>query len=314
MTPDDLDPLSRLAIHHGSDKFGGHLHTPVYHRLFGHLRDRPVRLLEIGIGGYDVPEAGGASLHMWAAYFPAGRIVGLDIAPKMLDMPANVVMVHGSQADEALLRRLSEDHGPFDIVIDDGSHQVPHVLGSFRCLYPLLAPDGMYVVEDTQTAFHPDAGGNPSGRSTIYDLADRLTRDMHRPEGFVPPDGTGDFGAITASVAFHRNMIVFTRGENTYPSNHGLNLDHPEVRAVWQAMEQEAARNPGPRDSLTRIDMCIWGRRPDQAARLALAAARQWPGDAELLSELIRMMAWAGQGAARAALEGRLGALRASQT
>ena len=68
----DIDPLTALAIRHGTDKWGPHFYTPVYHELFAHLRDAAVRLLEIGIGGYGYQTVGGASLRMWADYFPRG--------------------------------------------------------------------------------------------------------------------------------------------------------------------------------------------------------------------------------------------------
>jgi len=310
VTPDDLDPLSRLAIRHGSDKFGGHLYTPIYHRLFQHLRDRPVRLLEIGVGGYAVPEAGGSSLRMWAEYFPAGRIVGLDFHPKRLHLSPRVTIVQGSQNDENLLRGIVAAHGPFDIVIDDGSHHVAGVLTSFRCLYRLLPPGGVYIVEDTQTAFTTKFGGESSGRGTIYDLANHLVRAMHAQEGFRAADGdpmaADAYGAITEAVAFHRNMIVFTRGVNTYPSNHRLDFRHEEVQAVYRCIAEEAARNPGPRDSLSRIDMCMLGGRSDEAARLALASAEAWPEDVAMLAELVRMIQPTGQGEASAALRERL--------
>src|ERR1700754_3628667 len=83
---EEIDPLTRLAIRHGTDKWGAHFYTPVYHQLFAHLRDKPVRLLEIGIGGYQFAKLGGASLAMWADYFPSGRILGIDVFKKNLDL------------------------------------------------------------------------------------------------------------------------------------------------------------------------------------------------------------------------------------
>jgi hypothetical protein len=299
MTADELDPLSRLAIRHGSDKFGGHVYTPIYHRLFNHLRDRPIRLLEIGVGGYTTPEAGGSSLRMWADYFPAARIVGLDVHPKQLNISPRVTTIQGSQTNQDQLRQVVAEHGPFDIVIDDGSHQVDHVLASFRCLYPLLPTGGVYVVEDTQTSFNPDLGGEVSGRGTIYDLADGVVRAMQVAEGFHfaygDTMGAQPYGAITESVAQFRNIVAFTRGNNTYPSNHGLDLANVQAQAVYRCMAEEAARNPGPRDSLSRIDMCVWAGQGEEAARLALAAAEAWPEDVGLLADLARMMATAGR-------------------
>ncbi|MBV8508817.1 MAG: hypothetical protein JO289_01505, partial [Xanthobacteraceae bacterium] len=41
---DHIDPLTRLAIRHGTDKWGPHFYTPIYHELLAPLRDRPVKL------------------------------------------------------------------------------------------------------------------------------------------------------------------------------------------------------------------------------------------------------------------------------
>ena len=69
--------LDRLALLHGADKFGVHAYTPHYHSRFASLRDRELTVLEMGIGGYADPHAGGAS-RMWRDYFPRAQIHGLD--------------------------------------------------------------------------------------------------------------------------------------------------------------------------------------------------------------------------------------------
>jgi hypothetical protein len=296
MVPENLDPLSRLAIRFGSDKFGAHLYTPTYHRMFGHLRDQPLRVLEVGIGGYDTLKAGGSSLRMWAEYFPSARIVGLDISPKDLALPRRVTVVTGSQTDELLLQRLLDEHGPFDIVIDDGSHIVPHVLQTFRFLYPRLNPGAIYVVEDSQTSFMPFVGGHPDGQNTIFSLANAVVLSMHKREGHsVPADQpeVAAFGEMTTGVRVYRNLIVFERGDNTYPSNMAFSLADNQVGRVFALIEREAEDDPSPRGWISRIDMAIWGGDKQLAADLALRAAAANPGDVEVLAELVRLMEWA---------------------
>ncbi|GAB0114742.1 O-methyltransferase [Acidisoma sp. C75] len=310
---DRLDPLSRAAIRHGSDKFGAHLYTSFYDRLFRHLRDKAINILEIGVGGYDTALAGGSSLWMWAEYFPYARIVGLDYAAKTINVSPRVTIIQGSQVDIPLLDRIVAEHGPFDIIIDDGSHNVQHVDQSFRALYPRLSARGIYVVEDTQTAFIEGAGGRPNGADTIFDLAHKIALAMHSREGFA---GTGDpdldyFGNMTEQVTVIRNAVAFHRGDNSYPSNLRFSLDHPASARIYQTIEDEAARNPAPRSSLSRIDMNIWAGRADAAERLALAAAKDFPDDIHLLSELARMMTWAGKTETSADLQRRLDALLA---
>lgn len=155
-----IDPLTRLAVLHGTDKFGAHDYTPVYHAHFHAMRDSPLRLLEIGVGGYDNPDSGGNSLAMWRDYFPNAQIVGFDISEKRLDLGPRVTILQGSQIDAKFLKKLVADHGPFDIIVDDGSHLNDHVWRTFDLLFPAVVPGGIYCVEDVQTAFFPDFGGS----------------------------------------------------------------------------------------------------------------------------------------------------------
>ncbi|RYG92322.1 tetratricopeptide repeat protein [Loktanella sp. IMCC34160] len=155
-----IDPLSKLAIRHGTDKFGYHDYTPNYHKLFQHLRDQPIRLLEIGVGGYQDADRGGQSLATWRDYFPNAEITGIDIQKKTLDLGPRVKILQGSQVDPEFLKQVVAERGPFDIIIDDGSHQNAHVVESFGYLWPDLTPGGIYVAEDVQTSFMPRFGGS----------------------------------------------------------------------------------------------------------------------------------------------------------
>jgi hypothetical protein len=84
---------------------GVHFYTPVYHVLFRHLRDRPIRLFEIGVGGYDLQTSGGASLAMWAEYFANGLVTGIDVAEKRLTLDPRVRVYRGSQDDSTFLKK-----------------------------------------------------------------------------------------------------------------------------------------------------------------------------------------------------------------
>ena len=63
------------------------------------------------------------------------------------------------QTDKHSLARLSEEFGGFDIIIHDGSHINEHVIETFKWIFPLLRPNGIYAIEDTQTAYWPTWGG-----------------------------------------------------------------------------------------------------------------------------------------------------------
>lgn len=155
--------LDALAVLYQTDK-APHLHGYTAH--YGHhlkgRRRRIRRALEIGIGGFAGPESGGASLRMWRDWLPRATVYGLDIEPKSIDEP-RIVTLLGDQGDAAGLDELGARYGPFDLIIDDGSHKNAHVRCAFGALWPHLAPGGYYVIEDIVTAYYPDMGGGPAG-------------------------------------------------------------------------------------------------------------------------------------------------------
>lgn len=155
-----IDRLTELTIIHGSDKFGYHDYSPNYYHLFKHLKNKPIKLLEIGVGGYADADRGGESLRVWRDFFPKAHIVGIDIQTKELDLGPRVTILKGSQVDAKFLDQVVAEHGPFDIIIDDGSHRNEQIVASFEMLFPTLNADGIYVAEDVQTAFFPRFGGS----------------------------------------------------------------------------------------------------------------------------------------------------------
>jgi hypothetical protein len=145
--------LTELAQRYGSDKWGLHRYTPHYEDHFRHHRDKAVSLLEIGIGGHDRPDAGGASMRMWRQYFPRGQIYGIDVFDKSALDGSRLWTFRGHQGDESFLGKVLEETGPLDVIIDDGSHINRDVLTSFHYLFPRLRTGGVYVIEDLQTAY-----------------------------------------------------------------------------------------------------------------------------------------------------------------
>lgn len=210
--------LNHLAVLFGSDKWGGHWYTPHYQRYFEPYREQPVRILEIGVGGYDHPNAGGESLRMWRNYFRRGLVYGLDIFVKTGHDDVRLKVLQGDQGDPQFLDSLARRYGPFDIVIDDGSHISGHILTSFKALFPHLRPGGMYVVEDLLTAYWPRWGGDdaPVAQYQTMEMIKSLLDDLHHQEqlrdGGYQPSMTE---LLVTGVHVHHNMAVIEKGLNT---------------------------------------------------------------------------------------------------
>ena len=74
----------------------------------------------------------------------------------------------GSSGNPSDLQKCAEKFGPFDIIIDDASHQVAHVMAAYRYWFPskYLNYGGVYVMEDLQTHF----AGLYTGRHRRYSM------------------------------------------------------------------------------------------------------------------------------------------------
>ena len=223
-----LDLIAALC---GTDKFGLHHYTPVYEALARPLRRRPVALLELGVGGYG-HGLGGESLLMWAAYFGKGRIYGIDIEDKSALSGGRIKVFQCSQTDRERLTALAREIGPFEFVIDDGSHVNAHQIESFRILWPFVKGGGWYVVEDVQTSYWPSYGGAMPGTprhgascmSFFKSLADSVNEcEFLEPPGFQTEPAIGH-------IAFHHNMIVLKKDESRRTSN--VPLGNEKVRAA----------------------------------------------------------------------------------
>ena len=227
--PKPRPSLTELAQKHKTDKWGTHRYTPHYEASLKHLRDESFTLLEIGIGGFKTEGSGGNSLRMWRDFFPNATIVGLDIIDKSYVAGGRVEVYTGDQTDAELLQRIVDDHPDLKVVIDDGSHVSAHILASFKTLFPLLPMDGIYAIEDTQTSYWPDWGGqvDPEATGTSMHLVKKL--DPRPQLRGVPGRG------LRADLHRHprhrdprwHNMVVIEKGANHEGSNRDRVHDRP---------------------------------------------------------------------------------------
>lgn len=104
-----------------------------------------------------------------------------------------------------------EEFGQFDIVLDDGSHQMDDIRASFECLYPALSKNGVYVVEDLHTAYWPEYGGGLDMPDSFITLSKRFIDDLNadHSRGAVQPSFMTRF---TFSISYYDSVIVFQRG------------------------------------------------------------------------------------------------------
>lgn len=128
-----------------------HGYTNYYHYYFKKIRNEKITLLEIGVGG-------GGCLNMFLDYFPNSTIYGIDNNPEYEKYENDRIKIRiGDQKDISFLDSVKEEINHFsngaDIIIDDGGHFMDQQIITFKNLYPLVKPNGVYVVEDLFTSY-----------------------------------------------------------------------------------------------------------------------------------------------------------------
>ncbi len=174
--------LAWLTAFYGADKrVGDHSYVAPYDAHFNGRRKSVRKVIEIGIGGYDNPNKGGASLRVWRRYFPNAEVIGVDLHRKCF-RGKRITVERCDQGNSEQMASLAERHGPFDIVIDDGSHIGRYTIATFRALFSALSADGIYVIEDLHTSYDEAFEGGPprlpgTGIALVKHLLDALQFD-----------------------------------------------------------------------------------------------------------------------------------------
>lgn len=147
-----LTELADLYLTDKGTKFDGcHNFTSVYNQILEPISNKAMNILEIGIFE-------GASAKMWRDYFPNSIIYCCDIHTSYVKSLENedrivpFIMDQGSRNE--LTSKPKSLNMEFDIIIDDGSHQMNHQQLSFGILFKYLKSGGYYIIEDLHTSLN----------------------------------------------------------------------------------------------------------------------------------------------------------------
>lgn len=188
-----METLDQIAERCGTDKattFSGRpgcCFAPHYDFIFEPLRDRSIRLLEIGV-------AGGASIRTWLDYFLRAEIVGVDIGDSLFRADRFTYVV-GDQSSRQFWTKFLSEHSAFDIIIDDGGHQNEQVVTAFDCLWPHVNKGGFYAVENL-----------PIARGTGL-VSPGWPEHMDWVKSKMPFDFDSEFDALH----FFRELVIFRK-------------------------------------------------------------------------------------------------------
>lgn len=129
---------------HTSDKHNSHTYLHVYENLFKRFKDKPIKLLEIGLYKGD-------SLNLWSEYFhESSSIYGLDLDVSQINVKLhdNVLVTQNDAYSVNTIELLKLQEIKFDIIIDDGPHTVEQQIFFMKNYFDFLNKDGILILED----------------------------------------------------------------------------------------------------------------------------------------------------------------------
>ncbi len=180
-------------------------YIPLYDFYFSKYRNKPIRFLEIGVQG-------GGSLCMWRKWFGNDAIIfGIDIDPncKKHDGVDGQVRI-GSQTNTQFLKSVIEEMGGVDLVLDDGSHNMPDIKTSIDFLFPLLNDSGLYMVEDLHTSYWERHGGGYHSKDNFSNFVKETNDDIHHwyhHKPLIHPN----ISQFCSGIHIHDSIVVFEK-------------------------------------------------------------------------------------------------------
>jgi|GEM_PF-5801391 len=173
----------------------------LYERLLP--RGAPLRLLEIGVQS-------GRSIRMWREWLgPSAHLGGIDIGGIPPDCGLDWSYEGPQQEPETWAAAIAA--GPWDMLIDDGSHNPSHQIATATALWPAVGRGGWYVIEDCNTSYWPREGhGNAVAWAgdRLHDLNvwarqhERSNQEWQRRAVVMP--GLVEVVAQRHIIAFHK--------------------------------------------------------------------------------------------------------------
>ena len=180
--------LDYLFHEYGSDKANifklnqkkGHGYSIYYEKKLEQYKDKDLNILEIG-------SYSGASAAAFAKFIPNSKIYCFDINISNFKYESKNINVYGldinnlTKVRTVINKLFSEkkiDH--FDLIIDDGSHNLSDILISFKFLFKYVKSKGIYVIEDYK---HPNYYSY--NRNIDHILVDEFLENLKNKKSFT---------------------------------------------------------------------------------------------------------------------------------
>ena len=148
--------LDELFYHYGSDKSEilrinnqkGHGFSKFYNNYLNNFKNKEINILEIG-------SYSGASAAAFAKFLPKSKVFCFDINISNFRFSSKNIKVFGLDVGnkikvQKILKKLfkKNNFNLFDLIIDDGSHNLSDILSNLSFFFKYLKKKGLFVIED----------------------------------------------------------------------------------------------------------------------------------------------------------------------
>jgi hypothetical protein len=153
-----MKTLSQIAQKYPTDKdFTHNYYNLVYEKVFNPIKDEVKLVCEIGIGlSFNWGEKEirpGNSLKVWRDYFINADILGLDIVNHSdINDLDRISLDWIDQSKRDIVVEYSKKLQNYDIIVDDGSHNVYDQQITLAHFFKSLKPGGIYILEDLHSS------------------------------------------------------------------------------------------------------------------------------------------------------------------
>jgi len=138
----NADKASKFVMN--NKEFSGHNYSPLYERFLSRFKNKKeLKILEIG-------SLRGSATASFYYYFNKPQIFCADINPFQIQVfSKNIRNFFVDTQSEEYLKNLGKYvKEEFDIIIDDGSHNIKDQIISIGILFEKLKKNGLYIIED----------------------------------------------------------------------------------------------------------------------------------------------------------------------
>lgn len=182
-----------------------HNYLNYYESIFSPFKSLDIEMVEIGVQF-------GFSIKTWLEYFPKAHIHGVDVANDFRCSDPRYTFWGLDQRNRDQWQHFIDVVRQVDIVIDDGCHNADAHKTTFECLWPILNPGGMYIIEDVYTWWDIYFNSPVSGPDWIRDLIASLNwhgKDYYgKPSPKLP---ASEFEKSIESITLRRGLAVIRK-------------------------------------------------------------------------------------------------------